>query len=110
MAFKVTEVLPPVEWPVKLPEPTHGGKQKLHEVSFTFKQYRDEELKAAYKAKSKKAFLLDAIVGWSGFVDDDGKEITFSMEMLEQVISIGWVREAAFDAHTAMTLGIVEKN
>ena len=49
-------------------------------------------------------------MGWSGFVDDDGKEITFSKEMLEQVISIGWVREAAFDAHTAMTLGIVEKN
>ncbi len=110
MAFKLTKKLPPVAWPVKLPEPVDGGKVNIHEVSVTFRQLFDHEIEAAYKGKSKKAFLKDVIVNWEGFLDEDGKAVPFSEEVLEQILSISWARDAMFEAHTAMTLGIAEKN
>lgn len=77
---------PEFEAPVQLTVP---GNPEPEVVRFTFKHKTAEGLANWYAANEKASArdgLAEVIVGWSGVVDDDGVEVTYSKELLTRLL------------------------
>ena len=89
-------------WPVALVLPVDGGRRDKHTFDGEFKrlpQTRINQIVRLARASERGRLnddeeLLDQdaarelIAGWSGVVDDDGKEIPFSDSALAQLLEI----------------------
>lgn len=64
---------------------TQPGTDELATVVFEFRHKPPKALDAwlqASKDKSSAAAMSEAIVGWSGVIDENGNEVPFSEDML----------------------------
>ena len=96
----------PYTWPVKITLPTDGGKRITETFTGTFawvKQSRIDELKrlsdryeaGRYSSDDEDAPDLtnisacrEILIDWSDVVDDDGDEVPFSAQALNELIEI----------------------
>lgn len=87
------------EWPVALLLPGDGGRREKSTFDAEFKrlpQSRLNELAKQAKAAEKgeddefnaQVIARELVVGWSGIVDDAGKEVPFSTGALEQLLDV----------------------
>lgn len=89
-------------WPITLVLPVDGGRREKHTFDGEFKrlpQTRINEIirlaRAMERGRIEEGEELqdqdaarEVLVGWSGVVDDDGKEIKFSEASLSQLLEI----------------------
>lgn len=90
-------------WPIQLILPVDGGRREKHTFDGEFKRLPqsriNEIVKQARKMESvvsdddddfleDQAAAREVLVGWSGVVDDDNKEIPFSDKSLGQLLEI----------------------
>jgi hypothetical protein len=89
-------------WPITLILPVDGGRREKHTFDGEFKrlpQSRINEIVRQARAMERGRLGEDEgledqdaakeiMVGWSGVVDDDGKEIPFSESNLNQLLEI----------------------
>lgn len=89
-------------WPITLVLPVDGGRREKHTFDGEFKrlpQTRINEIirlaRAMERGRLEEGEELqdqdaarEVLVGWSGVVDDDGKEIKFSEASLSQLLEI----------------------
>ena len=96
----------PYTWPLKITLPTDGGKRITETFTGTFawvKQSRIDELKrladrfeaGRYSSDDEDAADLtnisacrEILIDWSDVVDDDGDEVPFSAQALNELIEI----------------------
>jgi hypothetical protein len=92
------------KWPIKLIIPTDGGRQETHTFDGEFKRLPQSRLNEVMKlARDVERGRADAdevedqglarelLIGWSGVVDDAGKEIPFSESAMTQLVEIPMV-------------------
>lgn len=101
-------------WPVSIEFPTNGGKTEKSSFDAEFKrltQSRVEEIKAAVVNGDMKDIDLarEAMVGWSGVVDDDGV-VPYSESAREQLLEIPMVASAIVMALLNSISGARRKN
>lgn len=89
-------------WPITLILPVDGGRREKHTFDGEFKrlpQTRINEIVRQARAMERGRLNEDegledqdaareVLTGWSGVVDDDGKEIPFSSSTLAQLLEI----------------------
>ena len=89
-------------WPIQLILPVDGGRREKHTFDGEFKRLPqsriNEIIKQARKMESvvtdeddfleDQAAAKEVLVGWSGVVADDNKEIPFSDKSLGQLLEI----------------------
>lgn len=89
-------------WPVTLVLPVSGGRREKHTFDGEFKRLPQSRINEIVRlARAMERGRLDedealedqdaareVIVGWSGVVDDDAKEIPFSDSTLSQLLEI----------------------
>jgi len=110
--FKLTKTRC-VLWPVSVNVPLDGGAVEKHEIKVSFELLPTSESDALLQgADTNKALLRRVIIGWEGIADEDGAEIVFSAEALEQAIDVAYVRVALLNAYFQASSGTVaqEKN
>jgi len=91
-------------WPIKLVIPTDGGRKETHTFNGEFRrlgQSRINEIMKIARAIERgradddefedQGLARELLIGWSGVVDDDGKEIPFSDSAMNQLIEIDTV-------------------
>lgn len=103
-------------WPIQIVLPTDGGRKEKFTFDGEFRrlsQTRINELRRVARAMelgriSDEEELVDqdgareVLAGWSGVVDDDGKEIPFTESALAQLLEIpnvaGQILKAWFES------------
>ena len=99
-------------WPVTLILPVNGGRRVKHTFDAEFRrlpQTRINELRRMGQAMAKGPVpedeeLIDqdaareVLAGWSGVVDDEGKEIPFSESKLNELLEIPTIANQIFKA------------
>lgn len=101
-------------WPVTLDLPADGGKTEKQTFDAEFKrltQTRVEEIRMAVERGEMRDSELarEAMVGWSGIVDDDGP-VPFSEKARDQLLDIPQVSGAIVMALLASLSGAKRKN
>jgi hypothetical protein len=86
-------------WPVPLLLPGDGGRREKSTFDAEFKrlpQSRLNELARQAKAAEKgeddefnaQAIAREILIGWTGILDDGGKDVPFSEKALEQLLEV----------------------
>ncbi len=88
-------------WPIKLVIPTDGGRKETHTFDGEFRrlpQSRINEIMKIARAMERgradddevedQGLARELLIGWSGVVDDAGKEIPFSDGAINQLLEI----------------------
>jgi hypothetical protein len=82
-------------WPVNLLLPGDGGRREKSTFDAEFKrlpQSRLNELAKMAKAEdddlTPQDIAREILIGWSGIVDDAGKEVPFSTSALDQLLDV----------------------
>jgi hypothetical protein len=96
------------EWPVKFKVP---GSKKYDEteVVIKFKYLKQSEVDAL-AAMDYEQFCKEHVIGWSGVVDGEGKEIEFSAENLKEFLQFAGFGKEIFTTYLKVLSGIAEKN
>jgi predicted RNA-binding protein with EMAP domain len=103
MAF-VLKQKPTYTWPVPLIIPTDGGRREKHTFDGEFRrlpQARVDEYIRMARAMERSRYseaeaeeindsdaARELLAGWTGIVDDDGKEVPFSESALDKLLEI----------------------
>ena len=93
MAF-VRKKVKTFKWPVKVQEPsdTKPGEFETSEFIAIFKREKMSRLQESDETDSL-GLLRKVLVGWEGIVDEDGEEVPFSEEVLEeQADDADWIK------------------
>ncbi len=101
MAF-VRKKVKTFKWPVKVQEPsdTKPGEFETSEFIAIFKREKMSKLQESDETDSL-GLLRKVLVGWEGIVDEDGEEVPFSDEVLqEQSDDADWIK-AVLNTYTA---------
>ncbi len=92
MAF-VRKKVTTYKWPVPVFSPADGGGFNKEAIDLEFLRISRSEFESA---KNNVELLKKVIKGWSGYRDEDGKEIPFSASALEELLEdISFVPSAA---------------
>lgn len=111
MSFRLVKSLKEVDWPVTVNVPVNGGKTEQHEFTAKFKLMSQEEYdKALQGTKNDTSFIAKFLIGWSGLLDDDDKEVPFSKEALKNLCGLPFVRVAIVKAYNQAITGQAAKN
>ncbi len=112
-------------WPVRISLPVDGGRREQHTFDAEFKrlpqtrvneiiqQVRDQE---RGRRDSEELLVQDTDVarevmaGWSGVVDDDGKNVPFSESSLNQLLEIPTVASQIVEAFFKSNADARKKN
>ena len=114
MAFTL-KIDPSYTWPVPLIIPADGGRKEKHTFDAEFrrlpqsrineiiKMARDQELgRGDDETLDDKTAAREILIGWTGVMDDSGKEMPFSEAALEQLLEYptiaGQIITAWFDS------------
>lgn len=111
--FKVTKNRV-VWWPVTIHEPREDGSGKTNKIRVKIKyQLVGKDLARAVRDtpdEDVEERLVENILDWEGFADEDGNELTFNPQNLRDVMQIPYAERAIalglFDA----SRGAVAKN
>jgi hypothetical protein len=90
------------KWPVPLVIPADGGRKEKHSFDGEFRRLAQSRINEIIKLAramelgragddeelDDKAAAKEILAGWSGVMDDDGKEIPFSDSALSQLLEI----------------------
>jgi hypothetical protein len=93
MAF-VRKKVKTFKWPVQVQEPsdTKPGEFETSEFIAIFKREKMSKLQDS-KDDSNIALIRKVLVGWEGIVDEEGEEVPFSDELLEeQADDADWIK------------------
>ena len=93
MAF-VRKKVKTFKWPVQVQEPsdTKPGEFETSEFIAIFKREKMSKLEDS-KDDSNIGLIRKVLVGWEGIVDEDGEEVPFSDEVLEeQADDADWIK------------------
>ena len=111
MAFKVVEQLPDTKWPVAVSQPIDGGKVEQHEFTAVFKPMSQRDYdQAIKKGESDAQFIRSFLVGWEGLQDEDGNDIPFKPDFIDELMQFPFVRTGIIRAYQQMVSGIAAKN
>lgn len=92
-------------WPVTVQVPVDGGKTEDQEFTVKFRLLSDEEFEAAQQdPEPAKALMRRAV----SEIVDAGEAVT--AELLEKLLSRGYVRLALNKAYGQFSMGIAAKN
>lgn len=88
-------------WPIKLIIPTDGGRKETHTFDGEFKRLSQSRINEIIKLSREIEqgqvdpdevedldIAKEMLIGWSGVLDDAGKEIPFSEAALAQLLEI----------------------
>jgi len=100
MAFKLI-ARNTVTVPVKGFFTLDDGKKELFDFKLTCRRQGADEQLAALKNddKSVKAFMQDVVQGFSGVLDEDGNQVTYSEETLDALLETPGIAQLAFRAY-----------
>lgn len=114
MAFKISSATEGTyKWPVPVMIPIDGGKFKKEEFTAVFKRWRKDAISAEGVETDEQRgleFFKATLVGWSGIKDDDGEEVPFSEEKLDELLEVPVFVNAVSDAYRASMNLAKEKN
>ena len=101
-------------WPVSVNIPTNGGQYDKQTFDGVFKRITDarlKEIRAAIEADqiTDAQFVRELMVDWKG-VTDDGSDVPFSQEALDQMLNIPGVAAAVVVAVVESLSGLKRKN
>lgn len=104
--FKLSESTDPItDWPVEVNKPVSGGKVQRHTFKADFLVLPVDEL-----AEVADEDLHKVIVGWSGVADHEGNELPYSVENLQRLLRISYVRVGLLAAYRNCLAGFRGKN
>ena len=107
MGFKLQTGPMTAEATVNIHHPVDG------ETTFKgqFRILKHSEYQKLIQAKKDDVHVIEQIlVGWSEVLNDDGKEIPFSKDVLRQLCEYVFVRTAIMRAYTDLHVGFAAKN
>ncbi len=99
------------KWPVTVQVPQDGGRRAKVTFTAEFALLPDEREGALKNGDvSDRDFLHMVVVAWGGVQDADGSELAFSVEALDRLIAIPYVRAALIEAYFDFAAGGRRKN
>jgi len=107
--FRIQSASEPVEWPVTVKIPQHGGKTVKATFNARFRVL-DEDEQSESSAQGDPAFIARVLVGWQGVEDADGNELAFSDEARDKLAQIPYVKTAIISAYFSCANGVAAKN
>lgn len=99
------------KWPVTVTEPSSSKPGKFEESTFTavFKRVKMSQLEKMAETTGVD-FLEKVLIDWEGIEDEDGSEVAFSKEALQEFADdADWAR-AVLSAYTATYAEAEAKN
>lgn len=107
--FKLIETDEPIQWPVTVHVPQHGGKTAKHKFTALFAYLPADDIAPASEA-GDEAFLGRVLLGWQGVQDEEGNPLPFSDEARDRLVRIPYVRRALILAWHEFIQGRAAKN
>ena len=113
--FKLLKKLPDLPGVVSFRVQESPGAFAEHSAMLLFKQLPEQDHVALIdRIKAGDIYDIDiarqAVVGWVDVVDDDGQQVEFSPDVLEQLLGIPGVASAAVRQYFELRNGGPEKN
>lgn len=103
--FKKT-AMKKVWWPVTVAVPKDGGSVARHTFDVELEILKQSEFDAVYSDGGNDLALVTRVVGnWRQYADEDGNEIPFSPEALNEAIETPYVRGAIVGAYLQASQG-----
>jgi hypothetical protein len=102
-------------WPVSFDIPVDGGRHEKHTFDGEFKrvpQSRIREIGQLIESGDilDSAIASEVLVGWSGVLDDAGKELPFSQKALDQLLDVPLLATAIVTSYFQSLQGAKRKN
>lgn len=107
MPFTVRKVSS-YDWPVKVQVP-YKGKFKEETFTATFKKLTRSQFNDLVE-QGDDALVNEILVGWKGVIDDEGQEMEFSYESMQDLIDDPFFLRGLISAFTESLSGAQAKN
>ncbi|QSX32456.1 hypothetical protein JYB87_11830 [Shewanella avicenniae] len=109
--FKLVDRITGLCWPVTVRVPVNGGKVEEQEFTAVFNLLsQDEYEQALQSAKDDAEFISKFMTNWEGLVDDQGKEVKFTVAKLRKACGYPFFRQAIIKAYNEAVQGAAAKN
>ena len=99
-------------WPVQIKIPRGDGTKRMdtHQIKMLFKLVSRSELAKITEKEEEDIQIAEYILDWDGVKDEEGNDVPFSREMLDQLLDNLYVMRSVSDAFQECQFGALEKN
>lgn len=105
---------PEVLWPVTIETPAEGGTTIRHRIQVRYRMIDrgavDTLMETLPPQANQAELLRDVVTGWADVRDQDGQEVPFSAEALDEALAWPFVARCLFRGFFAAQAGAPEKN